>query len=260
MLILAKLNFAMIATLSINRKEVRVDLKKPIDISMPLHQGKNNPSAWYVNPPQIEPVRTDQFTGAVAEGGSVNFRNIFFNPHGNGTHTECVGHISSTVHSINQVLKEFHFIALLISVQPKELSNGDHIITWEQVQQAIGETKAKAIVIRTLPNISQKLSKQYSNTNPPYVEALAMKELIKRGIIHFLIDLPSVDREVDDGVLAAHHAFWEHPDKTNLERTITELIYVPNEVQDGLYLLNLQIAPFENDASPSKPVLYKIIE
>ncbi len=38
----------------------------------------------------------------------------------------------------------------------------------------------------------------------------------------------------------------------------TELIFVRDEVEDGSYLLNLQIASFENDASPSKPVLYKI--
>jgi hypothetical protein len=31
-------------------------------------------------------------------------------------------------------------------------------------------------------------------------------------------------------------------------------------VKDGSYILNLQIAPFENDASPSKPVLYKITD
>jgi hypothetical protein len=33
---------------------------------------------------------------------------------------------------------------------------------------------------------------------------------------------------------------------------------VPNSVEDGEYFLNLQIAPFENDATPSKPILYKI--
>jgi hypothetical protein len=42
-----------------------------------------------------------------------------------------------------------------------------------------------------------------------------------------------------------------------LEATITEMIYVPDNV-DGSYLLNLQIASFENDASPSKPVLYSV--
>ena len=43
-----------------------------------------------------------------------------------------------------------------------------------------------------------------------------------------------------------------------LDSTITELIYVNDSVSNGTYLLNLQIASFENDASPSKPILYKI--
>jgi arylformamidase len=36
------------------------------------------------------------------------------------------------------------------------------------------------------------------------------------------------------------------------------MIYVPNSIFDGTYLLNIQIASFENDASPSKPVLYML--
>jgi hypothetical protein len=38
------------------------------------------------------------------------------------------------------------------------------------------------------------------------------------------------------------------------------MIYVPNKVEDGKYILNLLIAPFQNDASPSKPVLYKLFD
>ncbi len=238
--------------------QFQVDFSKPLDISMPLHVGKDNPSAWYVAPPTIEPVRTEQFTGAVAEGGSVNFRNISFNPHGHGTHTECVGHISKEVYSINKVLTQFFFSAELITIVPEKKENGDEIITWQQIKSALQNKNVQAIVIRTLPNLSDKLSKQYSDTNPAFVEANAMTALIALGIDHFLIDLPSVDKEMDGGVLAAHHAFWEHPEKTNLNRTITELIYVPEEITDGHYLLNLQIAPFENDASPSKPILYSV--
>jgi len=70
--------------------------------------------------------------------------------------------------------------------------------------------------------------------------------------------LPSVDREVDEGKLLAHKAFWEYPDAPRTDCTITEMVYVPDNAMDGLYLLNLQIASFELDVSPSKPVLYKI--
>jgi hypothetical protein len=36
------------------------------------------------------------------------------------------------------------------------------------------------------------------------------------------------------------------------------MIFVDDTIKDGSYILNLQIASFENDASPSKPVLFKI--
>ena len=73
-----------------------------------------------------------------------------------------------------------------------------------------------------------------------------------------LLDLPSVDKEIDGGVLAFHHAFWNVPNHPDSSRTITELIYVPNELSDGAYLLELQVSNFENDAAPSRPILYPI--
>ena len=246
----------MIASLEHSNKKYNIDLSQAIDISIPLDTLKKRVSAWYVPPVRIDAVRTEEFTGAVNEGGSVNFRDICFNPHGNGTHTECVGHIAQEVYSINKALKKFFFWAEVITVQPKKMENGDQVILWKDLENLLCCENISALIIRTSPNENEKLFRQYSQTNPPYVEEKAMQQLIKRGINHFLIDLPSVDREFDEGKLAAHHAFWEHPHNTNMERTITELIYVPDSVADGLYLLNLQIASFENDASPSKPVLY----
>ena len=104
-------------------------------------------------------------------------------------------------------------------------------------------------------NIS-KINKQYTNTNPAFLTEEAALYLHQQNINHLLIDLPSIDREVDDGKLLAHHAFWQYPLNTQIQRTVTEMIYVPNHIFDGTYILNLQIASFENDASPSKPVLY----
>jgi hypothetical protein len=45
-----------------------------------------------------------------------------------------------------------------------------------------------------------------------------------------------------------------------MDCTITELIFVPNTAMDGLYLLNLQVAAFENDAAPSRPVIFALRE
>jgi len=114
------------------------------------------------------------------------------------------------------------------------------------------------LVLRTLPNDSLKLSTNYSGANPPYMQAGAAAYLVERGVKHLLIDLPSVDREEDGGKLAAHHAFWQYPEAPRTDCTISELVYVNNSIPDGLYLINLQIASFEIDASPSKPVLYAL--
>ena len=233
---------------------------------MGLSSDKENTSAWYVMPVKIQPVIGDGFIGEVNQGPSVSFNNISFNPHGNGTHTECVGHISKEFYSINQQLKTFFFDALLISVLPmycfkEELGrkSGDTVITLEQIKQLIGPKRPQGIVIRTLPNSKDKLTKNYSNSNPTYLCHLAAKYIREIGIEHLLIDLPSVDRELDEGQLLAHRAFWNFPENTQFQNTITELIYVSEEVKDGDYLLNLQIASFENDATPSKPVLYELI-
>jgi len=41
-------------------------------------------------------------------------------------------------------------------------------------------------------------------------------------------------------------------------RTVTEMIYVPDDLPDGRYVLDLQIAPFVSDAAPSRPILFPI--
>jgi kynurenine formamidase len=240
-----------------------IDLSKPIDISIPLTNTAANPIAWYIEKPEIEPVRFGDWVGKVSEGSSTNFNNIFFNPHGHGTHTECLGHITREFYSINQCLKQFFFTAELISVEP-EKKDEDSVITRSQIEKALKGKTPEAIVIRTLPNPESKKHTNYSKTNPPYLLEEAAAFIRENGIKHLLIDLPSVDREEDEGKLLAHKAFWNVKDVNNLNAdarldcTITEMIFVDDNVSDGNYILNLQIASFENDASPSKPVLYQI--
>lgn len=255
----------MKATLTSNNQTFEVDFSKPIDISITLTNTDENPIAWYIEKPEIEPVRFGEWIGKVSEGSSsTNFNNIFFNPHGHGTHTECLGHITKEFYSINDTLKTFFFTAALISVTP-EVQGEDLVITKDQVEKALEDKSPEAVVIRTLPNLKEKLSKKYSNTNPPYLDENAAKFLRESGVKHLLIDLPSVDKEKDEGKLLAHKAFWNVKEvnvlneDARLDATITELIYVKDTILDGSYLLNLQIASFKNDASPSKPVLYKIL-
>lgn len=252
------------ARFDIGRRACEADLTRPIDISISL--SPEGPRAWYVDKLKITPVRTAQFTGSVAEGGGVNFRDIFFNPHGHGTHTETVGHIDREITTVNTVLKSFFFPTLLITVSPAvsvgtespEAVSGDRIITESHMPPGEKLKGFEAIAVRTAPNTRDKLSCDYSNSNPPYFTPEALLHLRTAGIRHLLTDLPSVDREEDGGALRAHRAFWKSGLPGDAEATITEFIFVPDSAADGPYLLNLQTAPFENDASPSRPVLFPV--
>jgi kynurenine formamidase len=254
--------------ISYQTQQLEIDLSKPIDISLPLSNTSENPIAWYQEIPKIDPVKitsaTSEWIGKVSEGkSSTNFNNIFFNPHAHGTHTECLGHITNDFYSVNEALKTFFFTAELISIMPESVGE-DLVITKAQVEFALQNKTPEAIVIRTLPNIETKKHRIYSHTNPPYLLEEAAIFIRESGIKHLLIDLPSVDKEHDEGKLLAHKAFWNVTDVLHLNEdarmdcTITELIFIENEVMDGSYLLNLQIASFVNDASPSKPVLYNL--
>ena len=249
----------MLATVLYNSKRHQIDLTKPIDISIPLRASKDNVNAWYIDEPEIKAEEVDGAIISVEMGASVNFNSIYFNPHAHGTHTECLGHITKEVHSINKNLTQFFFFAELISVAPERYGD-DFVISKKQLQFAIGNKKRDAIIIRTMPNTKEKLCLHYSHTNWPYLLEEAIIYLRSKDIKHLLIDLPSVDKEKDNGELLCHHAFWNTGGNIRKDATITELIYVPNRVKDGTYFLNIQIAPFENDASPSKPVLYQILE
>jgi len=247
--------------------------EKGKDISISLNP--NGPRAWYVEPMRIEPVRTEQFLGSVAEGGAVNFRDVYFNPHGHGTHTENVGHIIDTDFPVARSIASSHYMAKLISVElsqdvsqdlPQDLSQnletgpsqGDWVVSEKSLEDF--DLNVEALIIRTKPNDHSKTIRQYSGTNFPYLTIGAMQRIVDAGVQHLLVDLPSVDREEDGGALAAHHLFWNVPADPNFQKTITELVYVPNEISDGNYVLNLQVSNFSNDAAPSRPMLFDLTE
>lgn len=253
----------MKASFQYNGKNYSASLNHPIDISIPLVDRTEQVNCFYAPLYETSPVVMGDFVGSTAQGGVVNFLNIRLNPHGNGTHTECVGHIAREPYTINQTLQQFHFPARLLSLYPEQQPNGDRVLMRKALELVIPPyEKLEALVIRTLPNHHDKLRRVYSGTNPPYMEPEAVAFLVECGVEHLLIDLPSIDREEDGGALAAHKAFWQYPFEHTINRshcTISELIYVPDEVPDGLYLLQLSIASFEIDVSPSKPVLYPIV-
>ena len=249
----------MTTTIRYNSRLYTIDLSKPLDISIPFRHGGSGIRAWGHEPASIQPYTSDTLIGSVTEGAAVNFNDIHFNPHAHGTHTECYGHISKEVHSVNNLFKRFFFYTEVITIAPEKYQD-DFVISRKQLRYALRNRKREALVIRTLPNTRQKVTQDYTHTNPPYLLEETAIYLKESGIEHLLIDLPSVDREQDAGALLAHRAFWNMEGKIRKKASITELIFVRNEIPDGTYFLSFQVGPFENDAAPSRPVLYAIQE
>ncbi len=241
-----------------------IDTSVFYDASIGLTNSSENPRAWYVDFPIIEPIRADGYVGSVEEGGSVNFRNITFTPHGHGTHIECLGHVTEKVYSVNQLFKDYFVKAKLITIAPKNIFNSDFgqedfVIIKQQLEDAL-DSSIECLMIRTLPNSEDKKHRNYSNTNFPYLDKECVEFLDKMGVKHLVVDLPSVDREVDNGLLDFHKAFWKTNTTTpRFDRTITEFAYFSDEVQDGEYLVNMQTAPIENDATLCRPLLFSIL-
>ncbi len=244
----------MLTTIQYGSQKLKINLSEPLDISIPLLLTRDNVGvlAWDQRSPRLKKMRS------IKKKHSTNFNSIYFKPHAHGTHTECVGHITKEFISINKTLKQFFFLAEVVSVAPEKIDD-DFVISKKQMQFVLGNKKREAIIIRTLPNTNDKLKRNYSKSNPPYLLEEAVQLLKEKGIVHLLIDLPSIDKEKDGGKMLAHNAFWNTNGKVRSNATITELIFVPNNVKDGKYFLNLQIAPFENNATPSKPVLYEVL-
>lgn len=243
-------------------------LREPIDISIPLRFNAPQPNAYGVEAATSKACEAGDLVGDTRRGGSVNFEQYTFVPHCNGTHTEGVGHITDERILVLDCLTDVFVAAVLVSVEAENVGE-DLVITCSSLQAASVRKAADtptALIVRTLPNDDSKLTRQYGENNiPPYFSAEAMEYIVDCDFKHLLVDMPSIDRIFDEGKLTNHRIFWnieqgsrEINAATRMNSTITELIYVPNEVVDGEYLLNLQIAPFVSDCSPSRPVLLSV--
>jgi len=244
----------------IKEASFEVDFSTPISISLPISNSINQATAWGASPVSIDPVVQGDFIGDITQGGAVNFKKLTISPHGNGTHTECVGHIIKGDYTLNRCIRQYAFMANLISVCPVQ-KGSDLVITKELlVASCAAVTIYDALIIRTLPNTVDKQNKAYLNTNPPYFTAEAMQWLVDQGVEHLLVDLPSVDKEQDEGKLLAHKAFWNTSSDIQYHKTITELVFVPDTVMDGIYFLQLSVLQIDSDASPSNPILYSALK
>jgi kynurenine formamidase len=271
----------MIFSIEINNHLYKTNHDEPIDVSIPLNFNGAQPNAYGVEKATVKPCEAGKLIGDTRRGGSCNFEEYKFIPHCNGTHTECVGHITDQRISIYNSLQDSLIPATLVSVLPEnatqteetypiKLEDKDRLITKKFLRNALENTDTNwlgGLIIRTLPNDESKKTRAYMENPSPFFSTEAISYIAEKGVKHLLVDMPSIDRTFDEGKLSNHRIFWKVApasrtinETSMVHNTITEMIYVPNEIKDGAYLLNLQIASFAADASPSRPLLFKIYE
>ena len=269
----------MVLTATIGSRTYHVDIAHPRHLAIPMQFDGPQPNAYGVPPASARPFEGGGFIGDTRRGGSCNFETATLIPHCNGTHTECVGHIARERIAVHDTLAESLVPATVISVKTEPgltssdsygiaWESGDMIITAASISAGLGSADPdflRAIVIRTLPNLPGKVARQYGSDPAPFFSAEAMRVIAATDVRHLVVDIPSLDRARDEGRMIAHRIFWNVPGGTHdidpasaSTRTITELAYIPDEIPDGPYLLELQVAPFVADAAPSRPVLYPV--
>jgi arylformamidase len=265
--------------IKLKSKSYRIDLKYPVDISIPLQFDGNQPNFFGVPTAASRAYKGNGFIGDTQQSGSCNVKGYSVIAHCNGTHTECVGHIVNQEVSIQKILQDVIFPATLITVNPEKATvstdsyvpkkrNEDFVITKKEIEKAVEDSNKgflSGLIIRTLPNDSSKMRRDYNQYPAPFFSIEAMERISGLGIKHLLVDIPSVDRANDEGKMTCHHLFWEVEagskdiDESDAsQKTITEMVYLSDSIEDGNYFVNIQIPPFVSDAAPSRPVLFKI--
>jgi kynurenine formamidase len=261
----------------------QAQLGTPVDLAIPLQfDGSPQPSFFVDGPASSQPLQVGDFTGSVANGASCNCAVQTLAPHCHGTHTECVGHVTRSPVTVASLTPVAPCLAVVLSVRPSQLGDTglapspahaaatDLVIRGDAMAAAARawfDVPFEAVVIRTLPNDESKRGRAYSGSPSPapYFLPDAMQWLVERNVTSLVVDLPSLDRADDGGLLAAHRVYWGLPagsvDATQAQRgnaLVTELAFVPDSTADGLYLLDLQVPAFGADAAPSRPVLYPL--
>lgn len=270
-------------TLGGKNYNVNTDFAHTLAIALDFQHSGHQPNHFGATPALATPMQVAGFIGDTAQGGSCNVKQLSLNPHCNGTHTETIGHICDSNNALAVSISALALPPLmpcpLISVTPiaaidsddeysPSFEVNDRVISRGQLEQQLAQyhdQQLQCLALRTHPNSDDKCQASYNENNQPaFFTRDAVLYLNERGVEHLILDLPSLDRLNDNGLLTCHHLFWQvmegaHQPSPNslINKTITEMAYIDNAISDGFYFLNLQTPAFINDAAPSRPMLYQ---
>ncbi|MGI9518244.1 MAG: cyclase family protein [Pirellulaceae bacterium] len=269
-------------TFELGSRTASVDSTAGHSLAIPMNFGGDQPNHFGVDRAVDKTVEVGDFVGDTRRGGSCNVDQLKLIPHCNGTHTESVAHIVNEDVPVSDLAIDVWVLTRLVSVTPvsardtresyrPELDHHDHVITADQLQSVTNGadlSEARALIIRTLPNsVDKKIVAWGQPEHPAFLTVEAMTWVVDQEIEHLLLDLPSIDKMYDEGLLTNHHIFWNVPEGTHsltadvrTTNSITEMAFIEDELADGEYMLNLQYPAFASDAAPSRPVIFPLLD
>ncbi len=248
---------------------------------------------------QSLPYRNGNFIGNMSAGGSCNVDVLKINSHCCGTHTETLMHLvppdrATAELTIDAVAPTGMQLALVLTSTTCVIADAkQHNESFTEHAGADDRLVSAATISAALATASQRLPREYGawhaakmkslvlrvakddparatfpwsveSSAAPYFTAEAIDLINREGVVHLLVEFPSIDRVDDGGRLTNHHKFWnigqgaKHLAEAWPSKTITEMIEVPSAVEDGVYLLSIQTPSIRTDAMLSRPVLFEL--
>ena len=204
-----------------------------MDLSIRNDFSGNAPIFYGSEQPKANALRSNDFIGDIKEGGSCNVPVVTLDIHCTGTHTESIAHVIDSEEKISDVCPYGMIPAWLTSVELCEANDTNEsyhcdiasnlLITKKELQKNILESYS-ALIIRTLPNYDSKKTRDYDVKPAPFFtnDAIDHIRFFKQG------------------------------------KTISELLFIPNDLKDGFGFLQIQIPNWGLDAAPSRPIFYSI--
>ena len=257
---------------------LQVDWARPARIARVLQFDATAVQPFGAPAAHAQAMQIGHFSASVAHGASCNCNTITLTPHCNGTHTECVGHL--TIEALNacdvaplgplpaRLLTVRHIDALSCGASVDAASAaGDLVVTRAALHASY---RAAATAGNSASNNPIKIVALVVRTRPEsqgvYLTLDAALWLVEQHIEHLVVDQYSIDRSDDGGKLSVHRCFFGLPagstrlaDARRAHCTVTELAQIDDALRDGTYLLQLQVAAIAGDAAPSAPLLFACI-
>ena len=249
----------MITEIHHNNNTYKVNTHEGVDLSIRNDFLGSGPIFYGAEQPQVNAFRSGDFVGDMKEGGSCNVPIVTLDIHCTGTHTESIAHVLDSEEKISDVCPKGMIPASLTSVELQEANktnesyhcdmSNELVITKDELQKSTLEPN-NALIIRTLPNDRSKKKRIYDIEPAPFFTNDAIDHINVLGVQHLLVDIPSIDKADDGGHLENHKRFFKQG------KTISELLFIPDDLKDGFGFLQIQIPNWGLDAAPSRPIFY----